>query len=82
MAGEFNNLYFSAVQNVSFYGINFEDCRGNSSNVFFQESSDISFQNCVFRYVLGGERERERVRAVIGGVALGLVFFFFLELLS
>lgn len=50
-SARFNNLYVCGVQNISFHGINFEECGSNSSNVFFRESSDITFQRCTFRYV-------------------------------
>lgn len=45
----YNNLIFCGTQNVTFTGVNFEECGPLSSNVFFNGSSDILFDRCVFR---------------------------------
>ena len=45
----YDNVYVNGSDGVTFRGLNFEHCGVLSSNVFITSSSNILFENCVFR---------------------------------
>ena len=45
----YDNIFFCASHNVSFVGVEFQGCGPVSSNVFFNDSTDILFDDCTFR---------------------------------
>lgn len=45
----YNNMFFCGSRNISFLGLQFRGCGPISSNVFFNDSSDILFDRCEFR---------------------------------
>lgn len=45
----YDNIYVHSSNGVTFRGLNFEHCGVLSSNVFITHSSNILFDNCVFR---------------------------------
>ncbi|KAL5515916.1 hypothetical protein EMCRGX_G001161 [Ephydatia muelleri] len=49
----YDNLYVNSSNGVTFRGLNFEHCGASSSNVFITHSSNILFDNCVFRGNIG-----------------------------
>lgn len=45
----YSNIFVCGSSNISFLGVRFEECGPDSSNVFFNDSLDISFESCVFQ---------------------------------
>lgn len=48
---KFDNLFVCEVRGIVFRGIMFENCGPLSPNVFLNSSSNISFEDCIFRLV-------------------------------
>ena len=48
---EFDNLFVCEVRGIAFRGIVFEKCGPLSPNVFLNSSSNITFEDCIFRLV-------------------------------